>query len=558
VRQITARIGARQALRILQLCGVVKRPLTVDEFREVLSVEPGQRSLDRGSLPNDMDRILSDCCGLTFVDEEENTVHYVHHSVRKHLFESLHSHRFIQADLDKHFGFLCMTYLNFNDFKRQLVKAEQGSGAPLNPLGIGISAIRHQSSLSNRVAQKLLRQSRQSQLLTAGDLGRKAQEILGYTQASRIESELNREFCLLAYARTYWIYHLINIDDTADEKIWKLFCKCVDGDVVEYRPWNTAPSDKHHEIEGMSNMPSEMKWILANGHNSLLLYHALSDSPYLTEAIKGEILRHAAIADRPHFVEILIRHTESRRETLSMALQLAAREGRVLIVMMLLAAMADVNTPERVDGRTALQAAAGGGHIEVVEKLLAANANINAPAEGYGGRTALQAAAEGGHVEVVEKLLAAKADINAPATVVNGRTALQAAAGGGHIEVVEKLLAAKADINAPATSNGSRTALQAAAEGGHVKVVEKLLAVKANIDAPAAWSNGRTALQAAAGEGHVEVVEKLLAATADANALAASFDGQKALQAAMSGGHTEVMLKLLAAKTRQVGTQEPS
>jgi hypothetical protein len=59
--------NARQAIKILQFCGVSKRPLTVDKLREVLSVEPGEKRL-----PNDMECVLLGCGCLTFVDEEEN------------------------------------------------------------------------------------------------------------------------------------------------------------------------------------------------------------------------------------------------------------------------------------------------------------------------------------------------------------------------------------------------------------------------------------------------------------------------------------------------------
>ena len=179
-------------------------------------------------------------------------------------------------------------------------------------------------------------------------------------------------------------------------------------------------------------MSSETQWILANGHNALLLYHALSHPHSLTEEIKGQVLCHAATEDRRRFVEIIIQHTENRRETFHLALQVAAGEGRALIVGMLIDAGADVNAgPVYYDGRTALQAAAGGGHLEVVETLLTSGADVNSP-PAYCSRTALQAAAGGGHLEVVERLLTAGADVNAGPADHGGRTALQAAAGGGH------------------------------------------------------------------------------------------------------------------------------
>jgi ankyrin repeat protein len=79
----------------------------------------------------------------------------------------------------------------------------------------------------------------------------------------------------------------------------------------------------------------------------------------------------------------------------------------------------------------ALQMAARSGRLEVVERLLIAKADVN----GYRR-----------YPEAGQRLVAAKADVNAASELVDGWTALQAAAGGGHLEVVERLLAARADV----------------------------------------------------------------------------------------------------------------
>jgi ankyrin repeat protein len=540
--------SAREAIKVLQWCGVTRKALTTEEFREVLSISPGQNSLDRGNLPNDMNRIIADCCGLVFVEEEESTVHYVHHSVRKHLFaeHGPHSGQFNEVDVDKHFGYLCMTYLAFNDFKRQIEKVKQGSGPLPDPIKIGVGAITYPSSISHRLAQRLLRQRHLSQPLTSEELERKAKEILGTSEASRLESELKkRQFQFLDYARTYWIYHVTELDNVSHEKVWKLFCRCVDGnDVVAYQPWDTAEGQKHRGSSDRHNTASKIQWSLAHGHSALLLHQALYHSRSITEDTKKNIFHLAAVEGRYRYVEIITQYAENTNETLARALMDAAKEGCTPIILMLEAAGANVNAA--IDGRIALQEAAGDGHLEAVERLLAFKADVNATADN--GRTALRAAAGGGHLEVVERLLAAKADINTPAAMWGGRTALQAAAEGGHLKVVERLLAAKADANAPAGKWDGRTALQAAAEGGHLKVMERLLAAKADVNAPAGKWDGRTALQAAAGGGHLEVMERLLVAKADVNASASEDKGRTALQAAAEGGHLKVVERLLAAK----------
>jgi ankyrin repeat protein len=507
LRRVRDRTAAEDAMKMLQLCGVAKRPLTVMEYQEALSLSPGQRSLDRGKFTNDMDRIISDCCGLTFLDEEENTVHYVHHSVKQHLFATNgpHSAEFHVTSVDRHLGFLCMTYLDFTDFKRQLTKVKAGSSTLIKPLQLGILPICRSSSVTSGMALKLLSYRRQLQHLSARELERKAQELLGDVESSQLELEIQRrEFQFLGYARTYWLSHLTDLHADTDSMMWRLFCRCVEGnDILACRPW-----ESEQETHGERNdIPKSVQWLLAHGHYALLLYQVRHQSHILTENVKYEILHNAAIHDRYRFIEVIVQLSNNTSKTLNHGLLYAAREGCNNALASLLRAGADVNV--QVCDRTAVQAAAEGGHLEVVERLLAAKADVNARAADENGRTALRAAAEGGHLEVVERLLAAKADVNAPAGEWDGRTALQAAAEGGHLEVVERLLAAKADVNAPAADDNGRTALQAAAEGGHLEVVERLLAAKADVNAHAADDNGRTALRAAAQGGHLEVVESL-------------------------------------------------
>ncbi|KAB8237280.1 uncharacterized protein BDW43DRAFT_203558 [Aspergillus alliaceus] len=436
LRRIRDRTAAKEALKILQFCGVAKRSLTVMEYQEALSLFPGQKSLDRGRLLNDIFRAVSDCCGLIFVEEEENTVHYVHQSVGQHLFTNRHPHspEFDMAKVDQHLGFLCMTYLNFTDFKRQLTKVKAGSSVPIRPVQLGTLPVYHSSSFTKRMAQKLLSHSPGLQHLSGAELAKRAQEALGDMESSRLEREIQkRDFQFFNYAWTYWINHVTDLDPETENMMWRLFCQCVEGNnILAYRPWESKQLD-HRE---KSNIPKAVQWLVANGNYSLLLYYAMHHSHVLTENVKREILRNSTIHKRYRFTKLIIQQTNTSSETLKHGLLYAAREGCNISVMSLLQAAVYVN--DQVCGQSALQAAAEGGHVEVVEMLLAAKADVNAPATN-GRQTALQAAAEGGYVEVVERLLAAKADVNAPGTSYGGRTALQAAVEGGHVGVAERL-----------------------------------------------------------------------------------------------------------------------
>ncbi|CAG8127828.1 unnamed protein product [Penicillium salamii] len=544
--RVRKRKTGKDAFKILQFCGVMKRPLTAMEYQEVLGLSPGQKSLDREKLPNDMNKVIGDCCGLTFIDEEDGTVHYVHHSVKQHLFamNCRQPEEFNMEKLDWQIGVLCMTYLDFTDFKRQLTKVQDGSNTPIRPVQLGISPFGSYSSVTGRMALRLLSYRQQLRHLSAGELERKAQQILGDKESSRLEMELqSRGFHFLEYARNHWINHLTNPQADHEDTTWPLFCRCVEGnDIVAYRPWESAQKT----YEDRNYAPRTIQWVLSYGHYYLLLYHVRRQSHLLTEEVKRHILRTSTIHGHQGLGKCIIQQGYNSSKTMHYGLFYAAREGCNELLASLLQVVGNVDT--RVCEQTALQVAAEGGHLEVVERLLTAKSDVNTPAGCINGRTALQAAAEGGHLDVLERLLAAKANVNAPAGYRNGRTALQAAAEKGHLEVVERLLAAKANVNAPASYGGGRTALQAAVEKGYLEVVERLLVGKANVNAPAGNSDGRTALQAAAEKGHFDVVERLLAANADVNAPAGNSDGRTALQAAAEKGHLDVVERLLAAK----------
>ncbi|CAI7590492.1 unnamed protein product [Penicillium glandicola] len=542
LRRVREERVAEQAMKILQYCGAVKRPLTVTEYREALSLSLEQKGFDRGKVPNDMDRIINGCYGLTFVDEEEDTIHYVHSSVKERLFitNGQHPAPFDMASVDQNFGFLCMTYLNFTDFKRQLVKFKNGSGTPIKPLQLGTSTlpIYSPSRVTSKIAQKLLSRHSQLQHFSTREIERTAQEILGDGGSSQLELELRKQgFQFLNYARAYWLNHLTDFTPDMNSDMWRLFCRCIEGDDIPIcTPWES-------ENDGKA-IPEAIQWLLANQNYALLWYYARHQPHVLSENVKDEILRRADIHNRCRYTEVLV-CLDNTTKILNHGLSYAAQDGCIRSLQMLLQAGAEIDA--QVIGKTALQIAAGGGRLEMVQALLAAKAEVNVPASEPFGQTALQAAVREGHLEVVQALLAAKADPNASAAE-HGQKALQVAVGGGQLEIVQALLAAKAEVNLPATKYHGQTALQVAAECGHLEVVQTLLAAKADPNALAAEYYGPTALQSAAGKGYLGVVQALLVAKADVNAPAAESDGQTALQAAAGGGHLKVMQTLLDAK----------
>lgn len=179
------------------------------------------------------------------------------------------------------------------------------------------------------------------------------------------------------------------------------------------------------------------------------------------------------------------------------AVQLAAFNGHVEVILHLLAEDIDsIETPD-TEGNYPLVWASLFGHLKAVKLLLDKGAEVNL--QGGLHDTALRAACSEGHEDIVELLLKHKADVNAQHASV-----LQSACSGGHESIVNMLLDHGADVNA---HNGS--ALQSACYAGHGSIVQMLLNYGADINAQGELPLGDP-LIAACSEGHADVVEILL------------------------------------------------
>eukprot|EP00729_Bicosta_minor_P014622 gene14622-biopygen24147 len=214
----------------------------------------------------------------------------------------------------------------------------------------------------------------------------------------------------------------------------------------------------------------------------------------------------------------------------------AAEKGEADVVRKLLAEDdADPSVPED-DYPTfpPIVLAAQEGHVEVVKLLLASNADVN-QAETDTGCSPVWQAAQEGHVDVVQALVAGNADVN-QATTDDGYTPVYMAAWYGHVDVVTALVAGNADVNQAKTVTGS-TPVYVAAEKGHVDVVQALVASNADVN-QARTDDGRTPVFIAAQKGHVDVVKALVASNADVNE--ARKDGWTPLKKATQKGHTAI------------------
>lgn len=175
------------------------------------------------------------------------------------------------------------------------------------------------------------------------------------------------------------------------------------------------------------------------------------------------------------------------------AFHIAAKQGDLEILKVLLEALPDLSMTTDTSNTTALHTAATQGHIEVVNFLLESGSSLAAIAKSN-GKTALHSAARNGHVEVVKALLSME-----PGLVTRndkkGQTALHMAVKGQNLDVVEELVMVDpSTVNLPDTKGN--TALHIATRKGRAEIVKRLLD-HAETDKMAVNRAGETALDTA-------------------------------------------------------------
>jgi ankyrin repeat protein len=545
---------AELAKKVFQWVVYSRRPLTIHELEEAISITTDQKSWAIPPFKLDLSKLCRMCGNLVKYDKANRAISLAHHTVLSFLLDcsdtpGISSLAFEESRAEQYLTDICLTYLSFVDFHISITRTlDTTSVRALNqPLRLASAilpnSIRPLASLSVKSSRFSSAAGRQVDMVNV------LRSELGRHQSARPDPS----FQLLEYCKAYWHKHSLYME-LQDIKSLTNLESFIRGPHFpqEWKPWNFITDQKSLPYWNI------FLWAVREGH--AVIFHVWQNIVTMQEASywnylwldKGQSLfASACTTANLEQLEIILRAKGKDKRVVRPSVDEISHElvrichlGHSEVAERLLQERVDVNAAAAVgDGRrTALQAAAGGGHLAVVERLLQEKADVNA-ASRHNGRTALQAAAEGGHLAVVERLLQEKADVNA-ASRHSGRTALQAAAGGGHLPVIERLLQEKADVNAAARNSG-RTALQAAAEGGHLAVVERLLQEKADVNA-ASRNNGRTALQAAAERGHLAVVERLLQEKADVNA-ASRHNGRTALQAAAEGGHLAVVERLRAA-----------
>ncbi|MCJ1248752.1 hypothetical protein MMC30_005971 [Trapelia coarctata] len=254
----------KRAQRIFKWIATARRPLTLEELREAICVEPCQTALVAARMVNNMHQALACCGSLVTIDEEQCTVHFAHHSIKQHLISkategTMAQYHLSMPEAEIEAGEICVTYLNFSMFDRRIRKIPQpGLDSVAYPAQF-VKQTLPQTNLAAKIALSYLRDRKFSSTAVHRQLE---------DTAEASSSQVNRPYAaFLEYAREFWLVHTRRIPKESTE-IWRLWSRLIDNDNDTHnKPWTTLDWE---------TLSSKVIQFVADNDHEVLLRHTLA------------------------------------------------------------------------------------------------------------------------------------------------------------------------------------------------------------------------------------------------------------------------------------------
>ncbi|KAF4493314.1 Vegetative incompatibility HET-E-1 [Fusarium agapanthi] len=263
-------------IRIFKFLVGAREPLTTEQLREAVSVKVGQTTWSPQHHISSIQAALKFCGSLVMVDEEDDTVTFIHHSARSFCLNSPRNAAewtFTEKAANLLMAEVLVTYLSSDIFDTRLSRnVAPRISANKMPETVALSTMSNRQA-GQSVANKFFRLK--SKLRR--DIGPTLAQVSTGPQANNTQ-----QFFLLPYAENNWIRHTSQLESLPSLPNWYQLLGHpkfgIDGDDIDHaaKRFDRTMWIKLSSIHLPSLLPNRMSlWALSNGH-ILLLKHELT------------------------------------------------------------------------------------------------------------------------------------------------------------------------------------------------------------------------------------------------------------------------------------------
>ena len=483
VADIAAKEDPKFVVRALQIIVGAFRPLSIEEFRYAIELEPDHRTLHyvMEDSESNLDRTLR---GIfkSLVSIHESRVHLVHQSakdflIRRYSKESDNCIFLLSKEaINNTLSMSCITFLSLTDFTETMFFNEHMRGF---------------------------------------------QELPNMQEDLNSASPISGPFpSFYEYASFYWAAHFANCQNTASQRLVEAAVTLSQRNTTGLINWS---EQYKRSSTGCVTLPSSLDpslvaayFGLGNIVDHLLRFHWSETSGWLAD----EAVTWAARMGHHEIVNKLLSFKPSLRDVKvegSSPLCWASTNGHAEVVDLLLrqCATSEINL-RNAGGHTPLSLAVENGHLEIT-RLLLRSPTIHVDIEDRSGCTPIFRTV--GHKSAklgpdLLYLLMSESRVDLKHRDHQRRTILSWAAEVGDITIVEFLLAQKGPaveylLNDTGDCNG-RSPLSWAAYNGHIAIVERLChSRRINAQLGSVDRKGQNAISLAADRNHADIIELL-------------------------------------------------
>ena len=217
--------------KIFEIVSAARRPLTLEELREAISIEPGDTNWTTARLVNDMMKAL-DCCGsLVVVDEELSTIHFAHSSVKRHLETSPNALDIPVYHIESIFadillGRIIVTYLNLDVLQKSIANVTNASQESATQ---DISVVLRAGLPHGKLASSLARRYLKNRKIPGYDVRHDIEKVNGFTREPRVHPQQANSF--LSYAQEHWLSHTQFFVNGRPSDSYTLWARLIDGNI---------------------------------------------------------------------------------------------------------------------------------------------------------------------------------------------------------------------------------------------------------------------------------------------------------------------------------------